>query len=91
MMSEAIIGDIFTSALYIVLAIVVVIIVPSLIIGLMVSTFQAATQINEQTLSFLQDVVDICPCVVPVVHPAGGVPSTTLITGRVMGSSMRKY
>ena len=56
-MSEAIIGDIFTSALYIVLAIVVVIIVPSLIIGLMVSTFQAATQINEQTLSFLPRLV----------------------------------
>ena len=56
-MSEAIIGDIFTNALYIVLAIVVVIIVPSLIIGLMVSTFQAATQINEQTLSFLPRLV----------------------------------
>ena len=30
-----------------------VIIGPGLIIGLVVSTFQAATQINEQTLSFL--------------------------------------
>ena len=46
------IGDLFTHALYIVLIIVVVMIVPSLIIGLVVSTFQAATQINEQTLSF---------------------------------------
>jgi flagellar biosynthetic protein FliQ len=27
--------------------------VPSLIVGLIVSVFQAATQINEQTLSFL--------------------------------------
>jgi len=27
--------------------------VPSLIVGLMVSVFQAATQINEQTLTFL--------------------------------------
>jgi len=52
-MTDAAIGDIFTSALYIVLAIVVIIIVPSLVIGLVVSTFQAATQINEQTLSFL--------------------------------------
>ena len=52
-MTDAMIGDIFTNALYIVLAIVVVIIVPSLVIGLVVSTFQAATQINEQTLSFL--------------------------------------
>lgn len=47
------IGDLFTQALYIVLLLVVVIIVPSLAIGLVVSTFQAATQINEQTLSFL--------------------------------------
>jgi len=52
-MTDAVIGDIFTNALYIVLTLVVVIIVPSLIVGLMVSTFQAATQINEQTLSFL--------------------------------------
>jgi len=37
--------------------IVVAMIVPSLIVGLMVSTFQAATQINEQTLSFLPRLV----------------------------------
>lgn len=30
-----------------------VLIVPSLVVGLAVSVFQAATQINEQTLSFL--------------------------------------
>lgn len=52
-MSDSLVGDIFTNALYIVLIIVLVTIVPSLIVGLMVSTFQAATQINEQTLSFL--------------------------------------
>ncbi|MEK9712342.1 MAG: flagellar biosynthesis protein FliQ [Thalassolituus sp.] len=52
-MTDVMVGDIFTNALYLVLAIVVVIIIPSLIVGLMVSTFQAATQINEQTLSFL--------------------------------------
>jgi flagellar biosynthetic protein FliQ len=51
------IGDLFTNALYIVLIIVVVMIVPSLIVGLIVSTFQAATQINEQTLSFLPRLV----------------------------------
>ncbi|ASP40578.1 flagellar export apparatus protein FliQ [Bacterioplanes sanyensis] len=51
------IGDMFSHALYLVLIIVVVMIVPSLIIGLMVSTFQAATQINEQTLSFLPRLV----------------------------------
>lgn len=52
-MTDVMVGDIFTNALYLVLAIVVVIIIPSLVVGLMVSTFQAATQINEQTLSFL--------------------------------------
>ena len=47
------IGDLFSEALFIVVTIVSVIIVPSLLVGLIVSTFQAATQINEQTLSFL--------------------------------------
>lgn len=56
-MTPAEIGDLFTNALYIVLVIVGAMIVPSLIVGLMVSTFQAATQINEQTLSFLPRLV----------------------------------
>ncbi len=47
------IGDIFSEALFIVVTLVSIIIVPSLLVGLIVSTFQAATQINEQTLSFL--------------------------------------
>lgn len=47
------IADLFSEALYIVVIIVSIVIVPSLIVGLVVSTFQAATQINEQTLSFL--------------------------------------
>jgi len=33
--------------------IVGVLVVPSLVVGLVVAMFQAATQINEQTLSFL--------------------------------------
>lgn len=56
-MNAAEIGDLFSHALYLVLMIVVIMIVPSLIIGLIVSTFQAATQINEQTLSFLPRLV----------------------------------
>jgi flagellar biosynthetic protein FliQ len=47
------IGDIFSEALFIVVLMVSEIIVPSLLVGLIVATFQAATQINEQTLSFL--------------------------------------
>ena len=52
-MSALYIGDIFGEALFLVFTIVAVLIVPSLIVGLVVATFQAATQINEQTLSFL--------------------------------------
>lgn len=36
-----------------IIIIVSIMIVPSLIVGLIVSVFQAATQVNEQTLSFL--------------------------------------
>lgn len=45
--------DLFKDALYIVLLLVAAIIVPGLLIGLVVAVFQAATSINEQTLSFL--------------------------------------
>lgn len=51
------IADLFSEALYIVVLIVVIVILPSLLIGLVVATFQAATQINEQTLSFLPRLV----------------------------------
>ncbi|MRS19740.1 flagellar biosynthesis protein FliQ [Enterobacteriaceae bacterium RIT692] len=46
-------GDILAQGLKLVLMISAVAIVPSLITGLIVSIFQATTQINEQTLSFL--------------------------------------
>jgi len=52
-MDAANIADLFSEALFIVVVIVTVIIGPSLVVGLVVATFQAATQINEQTLSFL--------------------------------------
>tara|TARA_B100001063_G_C16448701_1_gene397232 strand:+ start:66 stop:335 length:270 start_codon:yes stop_codon:yes gene_type:complete len=45
--------DIVSEAIYIILTLVTLILLPGLIIGLIVSVFQAATQINEQTLSFL--------------------------------------
>jgi len=43
----------FGEGFLLVVLMVSVLIVPSLIVGLIVSVFQAATQINEQTLSFL--------------------------------------
>lgn len=45
--------DLFGEAFWTVVALVTMIVLPSLIVGLVVATFQAATQINEQTLSFL--------------------------------------
>ena len=45
--------DILREALWLIVLLSSVIIGPGLIIGLVVSSFQAATQINEQTLSFL--------------------------------------
>ncbi|MBA4501051.1 flagellar biosynthesis protein FliQ [Marinobacterium marinum] len=45
--------DLFGQALWLIVVIVAVIVGPSLAVGLVISVFQAATQINEQTLSFL--------------------------------------
>lgn len=56
-MEPATIGDLFSQAMLIVMVSVVTIIGPSLLVGLVVATFQAATQINEQTLSFLPRLV----------------------------------
>ena len=52
-MSPEIALDLFRQAQLLVVLLVVVIIGPSLIVGLIVAIFQAATQINEQTMSFL--------------------------------------
>lgn len=45
--------DIFREGLWLTTLLVAVLVVPSLLVGLIVAVFQAATQINEQTLSFL--------------------------------------
>ena len=45
--------DILRDALLLVIMLVSAVILPSLFIGLIVAVFQAATSINEQTLSFL--------------------------------------
>lgn len=43
----------FGDALWLVILLVGLVVLPSLLVGLVVAVFQAATQINEQTLSFL--------------------------------------
>ena len=45
--------DIVREAIFLILSLVTLILVPGLIVGLIVSVFQAATSINEQTMSFL--------------------------------------
>lgn len=45
--------NIFRQALWLVLVLVSAVIIPSLLVGLIVAIFQAATSISEQTLSFL--------------------------------------
>ena len=45
--------DLFREALWLIVLIVGLAVVPSLVVGLIVAMFQAATQINEQTLSFI--------------------------------------
>ncbi|MCY1274557.1 Flagellar biosynthetic protein FliQ [compost metagenome] len=52
-MTPEIAVDLFREALWLTAMIVGILIVPSLLVGLLVAMFQAATQINEQTLSFL--------------------------------------
>ena len=44
---------IFQHAMQVILLLILVILVPALVVGLLVSMFQAATQINEMTLSFI--------------------------------------
>lgn len=62
-MSPENIGDFLKEGLFVVIAIVAIILIPGLIMGLIVATFQAATQINEQTLSFLPRLVITLLCI----------------------------
>ena len=52
-MNAEFVVEVFSRGLFLVVVLVAAIIVPSLLVGLVVSVLQAATQINEQTLSFL--------------------------------------
>jgi len=52
-MTPEIATDLISEALRLVMLLVTLLVLPGLFVGLLVSLFQAATQINEQTLSFL--------------------------------------
>ncbi|MEM9102082.1 MAG: flagellar biosynthesis protein FliQ [Pseudomonadota bacterium] len=49
--------DIFREAMNVIILLVMAIVTPGLVVGLIVAIFQAATSINEQTLSFLPRLV----------------------------------
>ena len=49
--------DIAQHALYVTLMLLLVLLMPALVVGLVVSIFQAATQINEMTLSFIPKLI----------------------------------
>ncbi len=49
--------SIFQHMLEVLLLLIMVILIPALLVGLMVSMFQAATQINEMTLSFIPKLI----------------------------------
>ncbi len=52
-MTPEVFVDILREALWLIILLVSAIVVPGLFVGLIVAVFQAATSINEQTLSFL--------------------------------------
>ncbi len=45
--------DLTASSLHLVMLLVSVLVVPGLVVGVLIGLVQAATQVNEQTLSFL--------------------------------------
>lgn len=47
----------FSDAIYLAVLMVLVLISPGLLLGLLIAIFQAATQVNEQTQSFLPKLV----------------------------------
>ena len=52
-MDNQILSTLFADAVSLVVNMVAVLILPGLLLGVMIAVFQAATSVNEQTLSFL--------------------------------------
>lgn len=56
-MSPETVISVFQNALELILILLLVVLIPALIVGLIVSMLQAATQINEMTLSFIPKLI----------------------------------
>ena len=52
-MTQGIVVDVFQNTLWLLVVLVSIILLPALFVGLLVAVFQAATSINEMTLSFI--------------------------------------
>lgn len=52
-MSPELAVSLISQSIWLIIKFVSVLVLPSLVVGLIVAVFQAATQVNEQTLSFL--------------------------------------
>lgn len=52
-MTPATVVSLFSESIYVMLLLLSVLILPGLVVGLVVAMFQAATQINESSLSFI--------------------------------------
>jgi flagellar biosynthetic protein FliQ len=64
-MDEATLLDLLKEALYLVILFISMIVMPGLLVGLVISVFQAATQINEQTLNFIPRlIVTVCSIII---------------------------
>lgn len=48
---------VFQQALEVMVVLILVLLIPALLVGLLVAMFQAATQINEMTLSFIPKIL----------------------------------
>lgn len=58
-MSQTDILDLFMNAMYVSFKLAAPVLIASIVIGLIVAIFQAATQIHEQTLTFVPKVIVI--------------------------------
>ena len=65
--------QIFGEGFLLVVLMVSVLVIPGLVVGLIVSVFQAATQINEQTLSFIPKLLAIFVVLLVTGHWMMGV------------------
>ena len=63
-MSEDMVLQIGTEALYLIVALAAPLLLSALLVGLLVGIFQAATQIQEQTLSFIPKLIALVAALV---------------------------